>query len=79
MQGESRVSPVWAEQHGYTIDRSCYPWAAYKGRRFNPTDLKPCYTRMEWNQLETINRLMLTLAAAAFVIACLLVWWLRAL
>jgi hypothetical protein len=34
---------------GWTIDRTCYPWVAYKGDRFNPTDWAtidtPAYTR----------------------------------
>lgn len=27
-----------AEAQGYTVDRTCYPWLAYKGPRFEPTE-----------------------------------------
>jgi hypothetical protein len=27
-----------AEADGYRVDRSCYPWVAYKGYRFNPDE-----------------------------------------
>jgi len=28
-----------AEAAGFTVDRCCYPWVAYKGPRFQPTEL----------------------------------------
>lgn len=28
-----------AEDRGYTVDRSTYPWVAYRGRRFDPIEL----------------------------------------
>lgn len=35
------------EAKGYTIDHHCYPWVAYKGPRFNPTEWFSCYTKLE--------------------------------
>lgn len=32
------TDPAKAERAGWTIDRHCYPWVAYQGPRFNPTD-----------------------------------------
>lgn len=32
------------EAAGYVVDRSCYPWVAYKGLRFKP---------MEWHYVDT--------------------------
>ena len=28
-----------AEALGFTVDRTCYPWFAYKGPRFQPTEI----------------------------------------
>lgn len=33
-----------AEQAGFTVDRHCYPWVAYKGPRFAPTETAPVKT-----------------------------------
>lgn len=41
------LHPDVATQQGYTIDTSCYPWFAYKGPRFAPTDRRDCYTDLE--------------------------------
>jgi len=27
-----------AERAGYTVDKQCYPWIAYKGPRFRPSE-----------------------------------------
>lgn len=27
-----------AELEGFVVDRHCYPWLAYKGPRFDPTE-----------------------------------------
>jgi len=35
------------KSQGYVIDDHCYPWVAYKGPRFNPTEIHYCYTEME--------------------------------
>lgn len=32
-------SAAEAEELGFTVDRSCYPWVAYKGPRFLPTEI----------------------------------------
>ncbi len=32
------VSAKTAERRGFTVDRHCYPWFAYKGPRFAPTE-----------------------------------------
>lgn len=34
-------------KQGYTIDDTRYPWVAYKGPRFNPTESHWCYTELE--------------------------------
>lgn len=31
--------PSFYASIGYTLDRDCYPWVAYKGARFLPDDL----------------------------------------
>jgi hypothetical protein len=36
-----------AEDHGYTVDTTCYPHIAYKGPRFNPTEIARVYTAIE--------------------------------
>ena len=33
-----------AEEMGFTIDRHTYPWTAYKGPRFAPTECLVIYT-----------------------------------
>lgn len=33
-----------AEEMGFTVDRCTYPWFAYKGPRFEPTDTIPIVT-----------------------------------
>jgi len=45
----SKVTVAWAQDHGYTVDRSCYPWFAYKGPRFNPSEARLCWTDTESN------------------------------
>lgn len=32
------LSAAEAEAQGFTIDRHCWPWLAYKGPRFEPTE-----------------------------------------
>lgn len=36
-----------AEREGYTVDTHVYPWLAYKGPRFNPTETKQIATDKE--------------------------------
>lgn len=33
-----------AEATGFTVDKHCYPWTAYKGPRFSPDEFKPIVT-----------------------------------
>lgn len=33
-----------ARDRGFAVDTTCYPWVAYKGARFNPT---------EWHSIQT--------------------------
>lgn len=40
----------------FHIDESCYPWVAYKGARFNPTEWHYTETATEFNlKLELYN------------------------
>ncbi len=41
---EQDYPPDMLEQRGWTIDRTCYPWFAYRGGRFNPTESFSCRT-----------------------------------
>lgn len=41
------IHPDDAKQQGFTVDSHCYPWYAYKGERFQPTEAKQCYTELE--------------------------------
>lgn len=45
----SKVTAGWARRHGFTVDSYCYPWLAYKGPRFNPTETRQCLTDSEAN------------------------------
>ena len=42
--GPVTLSAEEAEELGFTVDRCCYPWFAYKGPRFDPTDTIPIVT-----------------------------------
>ena len=42
--GPVTLSAEEAEELGFTVDRCCYPWFAYKGPRFEPTDTIPIVT-----------------------------------
>lgn len=33
------MTPEDAESQDYIVDRHCYPWVAYRGPRFSPTDI----------------------------------------
>lgn len=33
------IDEIEAERRGYTVDRHCYPWVAYKGPRFTPDEV----------------------------------------
>jgi hypothetical protein len=42
-----RLTPDEARDQGFTIDTTTYPWTAYKGPRFSPTDWRDCFTEHE--------------------------------
>jgi hypothetical protein len=44
-----------AMKDGYTVDRHCYPWVAYKGPRFNPTEWKHIRTDCECIAVDALN------------------------
>lgn len=44
---EKPMHPDDAREQGYVIDSCCYPWLAYKGGRFQPTESHECYTERE--------------------------------
>lgn len=39
-----RVTAAEAIVQGFAMDRTSYPWVAYKGARFNPDELIYVYT-----------------------------------
>ena len=41
------LTPEQAKAQGFIIDDTCYPWVAYKGQRFAPTEIHDCYTELE--------------------------------
>jgi hypothetical protein len=53
-----KMTPEIAEREGYTIDRHCYPWLAYKGPRFKPEDSQFCYTDREAAMLKALNAIV---------------------
>lgn len=47
-----------AEALGYTVDTTCYPWVAYKGPRFNPTEWRCVLTDLESELLQAAKGLL---------------------
>lgn len=41
---------------GFDVDTSCYPWFAYKGERFRPTESHECFTALESDLIRQLNR-----------------------
>jgi hypothetical protein len=39
-EGGGETDAAAAKAEGFTVDRHCYPWVAYKGSRFNPSECK---------------------------------------
>lgn len=39
MTGQRWLTAREAEALGFTVDRHCYPWFAYKGPRFQPIEV----------------------------------------
>ena len=52
---DDALTPFQAMAEGFTIDDTCYPWFAYKGPRFRPTEYRECYTELEAELLQ-INK-----------------------
>lgn len=50
-----KMEPSEARERGFTIDTTCYPWLAYKGQRFAPTETAHCYTDDEAALLVAID------------------------
>jgi hypothetical protein len=42
-----RLTPGEARDQGFTVDTTTYPWTAYKGPRFAPTEWRDCFTEHE--------------------------------
>lgn len=53
-----------AVSQGFTVDTTCYPWFAYKGPRFNPTEYGDVPTTEQARVIESRNQLTTVLAAA---------------
>jgi hypothetical protein len=49
------LTPAQATAEGFTIDRHCYPWVAYKGSRFTPHEIRACFTDDEANLLGALK------------------------
>lgn len=47
-----------AQAEGFTIDRHCYPWVAYKGPRFSPSEWHVTDTDIEFELKQENIRLM---------------------
>lgn len=50
-----KMEPNEARERGFTVDTSCYPWLAYKGPRFAPTETAECYTDQELELLLAVD------------------------
>jgi hypothetical protein len=47
MTRPNRMTRKNAEAAGFTVDTSCYPWFAYRGPRFRPTEQADVFTDLE--------------------------------
>lgn len=45
-----------AEVQGFIVDTHCYPWLAYKGDRFAPTEHMDCLTDLEAKLLAQLRK-----------------------
>lgn len=45
------------ESRGFTVDGHCYPWVAYKGPRFQPTEIHYIATDVEADLRSKLERL----------------------
>lgn len=48
-------------EQGFTVDNCCNPPIAYKGPRFQPTEIHYCYTHLETKLLKTLVKMADTL------------------
>jgi hypothetical protein len=55
-----------AQKQGYTVATDIYPWTAYKGPRFAPTEVQRCLTQHESQMLQTLKECRTALIAAMF-------------
>jgi len=58
-EGEVKnISGMWtkkeAEAAGFVVDTCCYPWIAYRGPRFDPTEHKEILTDIEAELAEKV-------------------------
>lgn len=59
------IHPDDARRKGFTIDTYVYPWHAYKGDRFRPTEWQDCYTDLESETMKALEILRLSVARVA--------------
>lgn len=59
----SRITPQEARDRDMVIDDCTYPWFAYKGPRFAPTDWELCFTHDEAALLEELRQLTAAMKA----------------
>jgi hypothetical protein len=58
-----KKNPAEMRKQGFIIDATCYPWFAYKGPRFMPTDWFPCLTDFEAELLRALEDVLAELRA----------------
>lgn len=51
------ITPAEARKQGFKIDHTTYPWLAYKGERFRPTESTQCYTALEASLQEQVEKI----------------------
>jgi hypothetical protein len=57
-EGRDEFVPLTREDakiRGLIVDDTCYPWFAYKGPRFGPTENHDCLTDLEAKLFEVVN------------------------
>jgi hypothetical protein len=60
----SRITIKQAKEDGFIVDTCCYPYVAYKGPRFQPTEHRDCYTELEESLLNQRDELVAALKSA---------------
>jgi DNA-binding response OmpR family regulator len=51
------LTPDEARAKGFSLDTTLYPWVAYKGARFQPTEIEQCYTEREAALIDEVHTL----------------------